>query len=351
MTQKEVIIIGRINKGELPIGGETGKNQALVSGLSKYCKVYELDFYKNKQRPWIFLQAIWTIFTHPHATLILSSTASNVYLLMKIHKFISSKRNVIHWVIGGKFANYVQDGRYSPEILNKLRANIVESRAMNEMLYSCGVTNSEYVPNFKVIPYLPDINKRIALLKAATKVRFVYLSRVMKVKGVDLILEASRKISQMEFNDKFEVDFYGLIEKGYESEFLGKVDSLNNVNYKGMLNLQQNKGYDTLASYHMMLFPTYHSSEGFAGVFIDSFIAGLPVITTPWHVNPEIIDDKENGLFVEPKNVESLVETMLEVIEGKVDLEKMSRASQKYTNRYNVEKVLNKQLLSRLNIL
>ena len=58
MEMNEVIIIGRINKGKQPIGGETGKNQALIQGLAPYCKVYGLDFYRNKQRPWIFLQTL-----------------------------------------------------------------------------------------------------------------------------------------------------------------------------------------------------------------------------------------------------------------------------------------------------
>lgn len=348
---KEVILIGRINKGKLPIGGETGKNQALIAGLTKYSKVYGLDFYRNKKRPWIFVQTIWTILTHPKATLILSSTASNVYPLMKIHKLIGSKRNVIHWVIGGKFADYVNEGRYTSNVLNSLNANLVESDAMHKTLVSCGVENSEHVPNFKVIGYRPDINKRISKLSKAPKIKFVYLSRVMKVKGVDVILETANRLNNLGYKDRFEIDFFGLIENGYENEFLSALEKMSNVSYKGMLNLQQKEGYDTLAEYHAMLFPTYHSSEGFAGVFIDSFISGLPVITTPWHVNPEIIDEGQNGIFVEPRNVESLKTAMVDVIEGRINIERMSRSTQSYTDKYDVEKVLNKDFLTRLNIL
>ena len=91
---KKVILIGRINKGRMPIGGETAKNQALIAELEKYCQVTALDFYRNKQRPWIFLQTLWTLLSQPNATIILSTTAKNIYPLLKAFKFLKIKRHI-----------------------------------------------------------------------------------------------------------------------------------------------------------------------------------------------------------------------------------------------------------------
>lgn len=351
MEMNEVIIIGRINKGKQPIGGETGKNQVLIQGLAPYCKVYGLDFYRNKQRPWIFLQTLWTLLVHHKATLILSSTASNVYPLMRLHKLFNSKRNVIHWCIGGKFADYVSDGKYSVPVLNSLDANIVESDAMRQSLVKSGVNNSIHLPNFKTIPYKPSLDKRLNILSKSGRIRFVYLSRVMKVKGADLILQAVEYINNKYGSESLEVDFYGLIEEGYDKEFLAEVKKLPNVQYKGMLNLKCSEGYDTLSTYHAMLFPTYHSSEGFAGVFIDSFIAGLPVITTNWHVNPEIVDDGINGVLIQPENIDALISAMTDVIEGNIDIDTMSKNAQSYAEKYNVKNVITSNLLKQLKII
>lgn len=34
----------------------------------------------------------------------------------------------------------------------------------------------------------------------------------------------------------------------------------------------------------MMLFPTLLKGEGFAGVFIDSFVSGVPMIVSDWPI-------------------------------------------------------------------
>ena len=120
----------------------------------------------------------------------------------------------------------------------------------------------------------------------------------------------------MGLQNKFLIDFYGKIDDSYESSFKERVDLIPNVNYQGFLNLGENEGYDKLSTYDMMLFPTYWKGEGFAGVFIDSFVSGVPMIVSDWAHNRQFLKESETALFVPVHDVTALYEKMYECIEG-----------------------------------
>jgi glycosyltransferase involved in cell wall biosynthesis len=89
-----------------------------------------------------------------------------------------------------------------------------------------------------------------------------------------------------------------------------------------------------------MLFPTYWEGEGFPGVIIDAFIAGLPVIATDWNMNKEIIEEGINGFLIEPKSTDALVQKMIWVMENKSNLKVISENNQRRANDYQVDNVM-----------
>ncbi len=83
---KDIIFVGWVNHGRAPVDGETAKNQYIIAELKKYCKVTVLDFYKKHKHPWIYLQALWAFMIQPKATIVLSTSASNIYSMLKWFK-------------------------------------------------------------------------------------------------------------------------------------------------------------------------------------------------------------------------------------------------------------------------
>lgn len=345
---KQVLFVGWVNQGKAPVDGETTKNQYIIAELKKYCKVTVLDFYEKNRHPWIYLQALWTFITQPKATIILSTSAKNVYGMLKLLKALHIRRDIIHWVIGGAFGKYVQEGRFRADVFNYVKYNLVQCKGMIAELESAGVTNAKFVSNFKPIKYYPNMEACHKVRDSYGKMRFVFLSRIMADKGCDYLLEAVRMLNEKGLQGKFIVDFYGKIDGSYQKTFIQKVNKLKNVKYNGLLDLRTNEGYDTLATYHAMVFPTIHPTEGFSGIFIDAFISGLPILASKWAYNEDFIIHGELGLTYSAHDAEAIAKTMEHCINGDINLQAMAINARNKAPQYDVVNALSENYLKNI---
>ena len=320
------------------------------STKDRYCKVTVLDFYEKRRHPWVYVQALWALLAKPKATIIFSTSAKNVYSILRLFKGLHVRRDIIYWVIGGAFAKQVRDGKFRADVFNYIKYNLVQCHSMIGELKDAGVTNARFVSNFKPIPYYPDLEKALAARAKSETIRFVFLSRVMPSKGCDYILEAVRRLNAKGLQHRFSVDFYGKIDAAYREQFLKEVGLLENVAWHGLLDLRTYECYDILSSYHAMLFPTFHPSEGFAGVMIDAFIASLPVLASDWAHNTETITDGEQGIIYPVHNVEALVNVMEKCILGQVDLQAMAHNARAEAPKYEAKNALSEDYLKSIGL-
>jgi len=101
------------------------------------------------------------------------------------------------------------------------------------------------------------------------------------------------------------VDIYGPFYDGISENTFNQ---FHNVRYRGILNpLEVN---NALLGYDALLLPTYHDGEGYPGVILEAYCAGLPVICSRWKFLPEIVDET-SGLLITPRDVSSLQSAML----------------------------------------
>ena len=284
---------------------------------------------------------------YPEASIILSTSAANIYPLLKIFKFFGIKRNIIHWVIGGEFDKLVQAGRFDVKILNVAKWHLAQSIDMVRNLKECGLKEVRYIPNFRQVP---EISPQKGTAENGA-VKFVFMSRIMPEKGVREILECVKILNAKSYKERFSVDFYGPIDDSIRKEYENTISITPNVQYKGILNLQDNGGYDVLASYQAMLFPTFHPSEGIAGAIVDAFIAGVPVITTDWRHNREVVTDNKTGIIVPAHDTGRLCEVMEDIICGKINLDAMSENARNEAENYKAENIINNDFLKELEIL
>ncbi|MCD4711903.1 MAG: glycosyltransferase family 4 protein [Clostridiales bacterium] len=131
-------------------------------------------------------------------------------------------------------------------------------------------------------------------------INFLFISRVMKQKGVDQYLDAAKHIREKHHNTQFHI--LGFCEESYE-EKLKYLHENGVVKYHGMQS--DVRKFHQIS--HCTIHPTYYP-EGISNVLLESAACGRPVITTNRSGCREIVDDGINGYIVEKQNSQDLIE-------------------------------------------
>lgn len=341
----KVYLIGPIDKGNVPTNGVTMKNQLFEKRFKElFVKVIAIDTWKLSRKPWNILKVLKALFTR-NANIIISGGHSARRIFNLSYK-LKLKNNIYFWVAGGSLPSAIESGLYDINALNTLKAVIVQGVSMRDALTSLGVKNAVYVPNSKPVEFIPDIVENKDKV-----IRFVFLSRVHPDKGCDDIIKAVKALNEQGYENRFEVDFYGSVFDSYSDSFYNGIKPLKNVKYKGFLDVTRQKGYETLSNYDVMLFPTYWEGEGFPGVVIDAYIAGLPIIATDWNLNKEVIKEGETGFIIGVKKPDELEDRMIQFIEGKFNLYAMRLNCLEYAKQFDFRNVLSEELMKSLGLL
>lgn len=133
-------------------------------------------------------------------------------------------------------------------------------------------------------------------------VEFVFISRIMKEKGVDQYLQAARVIRQKYPNTRFHI--CGFCEEAYE-QTLDELEKEGIIQYHGMVRDVKT----VLAKVHCTVHPTYYP-EGLSNVLLESAACGRAIISTDRSGCREVIDHGINGYIVQPKSAGDLIEKL-----------------------------------------
>jgi glycosyltransferase involved in cell wall biosynthesis len=138
----------------------------------------------------------------------------------------------------------------------------------------------------------PDLDKK-DFNKAASK--FVFLGSIVEAKGIKELIEAFKSI-----DCNVSLDIYGV-----DGIFVDRlIENHPKIRYRG--SIKNSDVYKTLLRYDALILPTYFKGEGYPGVIIEAFSLGLPVIATNLRSIKEIVEDRKNGLLIEPKKVKDI---------------------------------------------
>ncbi len=136
-------------------------------------------------------------------------------------------------------------------------------------------------------------------------VRFLFVGRIMRDKGIGELLEAMHLIHQE--NDKVTLDIVGWSDEDY-SEALKKAEQEGSIRYHGL----QSDVHPFYTKCHCAVLPSYH--EGTANVMLEASSTGRPVITTRVPGCQETFDEGKTGFGCDVKSTESLADAMREFL-------------------------------------
>jgi galacturonosyltransferase len=131
-------------------------------------------------------------------------------------------------------------------------------------------------------------------------VRFAFISRIMKEKGIDQYLEAAAAIHEKYPKTCFHI--CGFCEQAYETK-ISELSQKGIIRYHGMVDDVR----EILKQTHCTVHPTYYP-EGLSNVLLESSACARPIITTNRPGCREVIDDSINGFIVKEKDSADLIE-------------------------------------------
>ena len=191
-------------------------------------------------------------------------------------------------------AVYVRQVR---SILQRTDLYLSESQAGVRMAERDGI-EARWHPNVRPMPDQPETTLERTLCR-----RFIFVGHVKPSKGVRELILASRGLPS-----DCCVDVYGPLQEGIlEAEF----EAQPRINYRGVAD--PSKVIELMRKYDALVFPTYYRGEGYPGVVLEAWAAGIPVIVSRWQDLPEMIGGK-GGVLVKPQDAEALQREMLRLV-------------------------------------
>ena len=162
---------------------------------------------------------------------------------------------------------------------------------------------------------------------------FVFISRVMKEKGIDQYLAAAKYIRNKYPNTKFHI--CGFCEEEYENK-LKKLEEQDIIIYHGLVEDVR----EILKVTHCTVHPTYYP-EGMSNVLLESCASARPIITTDRSGCKEIVDDGINGYIVKQQDTNDLINK----IEIFINLEYEKKKELGVNARKKVEKEFDRKIV------
>lgn len=215
-----------------------------------------------------------------------------IFVLSKVFGY-----RILYFVVGGWLVEYLSTKPLHRWMLKRIDWIFTETLLMKDSLEErYGFANVVQFPNFRFTSFVPrEYHEN-------EKLKLVFLARINKMKGLDVVFYLADYIMKNQFDDRVSIDFFGPIyqpDKGYFFDELEKYDFLA---YKG--ELQPERINETIEKYDVMLLPTHYYTEGLPGSVVDAYMSGIPIIVSKWKHAGEFVKDGETGFIIPFENGE-----------------------------------------------
>ena len=164
---------------------------------------------------------------------------------------------------------------------------------------------------------------------------FLFVSRLLKEKGIDLYLGAAREIAGRNPNVAFHI--CGYCDDSRYQEIVSQAVSDGFVQYHG----EQKSMQPFYALANCVVHPSYYP-EGLSNVLLEAAACARPIITTERSGCAETVEDGKNGYLIPTRNQKALVEA----IERFLQLNRDEQERMGLLGRQKVEREFDRRLVA-----
>lgn len=289
-----ICVCGAFRLWDVPKGGQEVKTCILADTLeAKYGKIYRIDTLAKSSRIKMPFQLLWAMITCTDVVILPAHNGLVVLsrLLSKLNKLFH--RRLHYSVIGGWLQELLPNHPDVMKALHTFTGIYVETKTMMDALQKLGFTNVYVVPNCKP---LSIIKKNDLDTSYSEPYKLVTFSRVTEKKGIGTAVDIVTILNKKYGRKVFTLDIYGPVDPGEDEKWFTELQKsfTDAITYRG--NAPFDKSVEILSGYFALLFPTQYFTEGIPGTIIDSYAAGVPVISSKWKSFSDVVDEGVTGL-------------------------------------------------------
>lgn len=332
MSIKKVLVIGYFGYKNNQLDGQTVKTRNIYELFKKYSKddvsLFDTQSFQKSKFKLIKL----TLKIINSDVIYYLPAQKNLKYIFPIVCSVSKASNtkINYLVVGGWLIEFLKDKALHKYLLSKIKGIYVETDTLYKGLTALGLKNVFKLHNFRMDPY-PDIRPSELL---QSEIRLIFMARVNPKKGVNVLFELEKELKR-EGWDSVTIDIYGPIEEGYTTQFYDKLQN-SSIRYKGIIDPKHI--HNILQRYDLLLFPTKYYTEGFPGTILDSYISGLPVITTNWLNAAEFVKNGESGYITPFNDNKAFIKQVFYVLENPTVIKKMKSNALDLRDKYSPER-------------
>ncbi len=188
-------------------------------------------------------------------------------------------------------------------IIRRADLYLVQTKALKRAAIDAGLERVEWFPTSRPLSGPQAVTGQT---KTVCK-HFVFLGHLRATKGITEIIAAAERLPE-----DVSVHVYGPFYDGLNEDMF---KPCKRVQYCGVV--EPDAVPEVLSRHDALLLPTYYEGEGYPGVILEAFNAGIPVITTLWKEIPEIVDET-CGILIPPRDAEALFQAMSALVEDEL---------------------------------
>ena len=163
----------------------------------------------------------------------------------------------------------------------------------------------------EIPPFILLQNQLKNKINKEKKIRIGYLGRLSNEKGIEYLIEASKKLLFNKVDHKITIagDTEDTRFRKYISKIIKKSKFNNKINFIGKLNEAQKKSF--FQNIDILVLPSVNSFEAFGIVQLEAMSYGVPVVASNIAGVRTIIQKTKNGFLFSKRNSDDLYEKIL----------------------------------------
>lgn len=211
--------------------------------------------------------------------------------------------------------------RQCSKVVNVVTAPSKYTMSVHRNMGFFPAAKAEIIPNTHGLQ-IADIHENQAWLNQPGKsdgvIKLLYLGRLEKEKGLDVVCEAVSRIDPDGHHLELSLAGWG----SYEEEIRNTYANVKAIQFIGPI-FGENKR-DTLRKSHVLIAPSI-VPETFGIIIAEAFAYGIPVIASNLGAFPELITEGKTGFLFEPGSIESLMSIINSLMKNPDLIKNMSK--------------------------